>query len=58
MGFILEQVKTIGSVAVIMACAGGGTIGILKLIKRFSPNGELPKDPISKKLEEKEREER
>ena len=41
-------------VPVIMVCALGGTVGILKLIKKFSPTGDFPKDPISKKLEEAE----
>lgn len=49
MNFILGQ---LGQVILIMACAIGGTVGILKLIKHFSPNGEFTKDPIAKKLEE------
>ena len=35
-----------------MGCAVGGTVGILKLIKRFTPGKDFPQDPISKKLEE------
>lgn len=46
------MLKTIILVPVIMACAAGGTIGLMKLIKKFSPDGELPKDPIMKKFEE------
>jgi len=36
--------KNLILVPVIMACATGGTIGLMKLIKRFSPNafGENP----------------
>lgn len=49
MNFILGQ---LGQVLLIIACAIGGTVGILKLIKHFSPNGEFTKDPIAKKLEE------
>lgn len=52
MKFMIEQVQQLGVVAIVMACATGGTIGILKLIKRLSPGGEFPKDPISRKLEE------
>lgn len=54
MRFIMEQVELLGRVGLIMACAVGGTVGILKAIKHFSPNGEFPKDPIAKKLEETE----
>lgn len=52
MGFILEQAKNIGMTAIIIVCALGGTVGILKLIKRFSPGKDFPKDPVAKKLEE------
>lgn len=38
-------------VPVIMACAVGGTVGILKLIQKFFPGG-IPRDPITKKIEE------
>jgi len=55
MKFIIEQVQQIGMVAVIMICAVGGTIGILKLIQHFSPGKELPKDPISKKLDKEQK---
>ena len=48
------MLKTIVLVPVIMACATGGTIGLIKLIKKFSPNGELPKDPIGRKLAEED----
>ncbi len=30
-------------VPIIMACAMGGTIGLIKLIKKFLPDVELPK---------------
>lgn len=52
MNFIWGQLGQLGQVILIMACAIGGTVGILKLIKHFSPNGEFTKDPIAKKLEE------
>lgn len=52
MDFILEQLQQLGMVALIMLCAIGGTVGILRLIKRFTPGTGFPKDPISKKLEE------
>lgn len=52
MEFILEQLGQLAMVIVIMACALVGTIGIIKLIKHFSKDGKLPKDPIAKKLEE------
>ena len=38
-------------VPVIMACAIGGTVGILKLIQKFFPGG-IPHDPITKKIED------
>ncbi len=46
------MLKMIILVPVIMVCATGGTVGLMKLIKKFSPNGELPKDPIVRKFEE------
>lgn len=46
------MLKMIVLVPVIMVCATGGTVGLMKLIKKFSPNGELPKDPIVRKFEE------
>jgi len=55
MKFIIEQVQQIGMVVVIMVCAVGGTVGILKLIQRFLPGKEFPKDPISKKLEKEQK---
>lgn len=55
MKFIVEPVQQIGMVFIIMACAAGGTVGILKLIRRFSPGKEFYKDPISKKLEEEKK---
>lgn len=38
MGFILAQFKMLLAAIVIMACALGGTIGIIKVIRRFAPN--------------------
>lgn len=52
MSFIWDQFQQLGMVVIIMICAVGGTVGILKLIKRFSPGKDFPKDPIAKKLEE------
>lgn len=52
MSFVLGQLGQLGMVAIVMVCATGGTVGLLKLIKHFSPGKEIPKDPISKKLEE------
>lgn len=51
MGFLLEQLKMLGMVALIIACATGGTVGIIKLIKHFMPGKELPKDPIANRFE-------
>lgn len=52
MDFILGQLQQLGMVALVMVCALGGTVGILKLIRRFTPGEGFPKDPISRKLEE------
>jgi len=52
MDFILGQLQQLGIVALVMVCALGGTVGILKLIRRFTPGEGFPKDPISRKLEE------
>lgn len=52
MSFILGQLRQLGMVAIIMVCAVGGTVGILKIIKKITPGDSFPKDPISKKLEE------
>lgn len=52
MDFILGQLQLLGTVVLVMACALVGTVGILKLIRRFAPGGALPRDPVSKKLEE------
>lgn len=38
-------------VPVIMACAVGGTAGILKVIQKVFPGG-VPRDPITKKIED------
>ncbi|GEM_PF-6223452 len=35
MALLAEQIRQLGMVAVIMACALGGTVGILKLIRFF-----------------------
>lgn len=56
MDFILGQLKQLGMVAIVMLCATGGTVGILKLIKQLTPGAGFPKDPVSKKLEERQKE--
>ncbi|EET62944.1 hypothetical protein BRYFOR_05295 [Marvinbryantia formatexigens DSM 14469] len=52
MSFLIEQLRQLGMVAVVMVCAFGGTVGILKLIKHFTPGKDFPKNPLSQKLEE------
>lgn len=54
MGFILGQLRQLGMVALIMLCALGGTVGLLKLIRQFMPGGQFPKDPITKKPESRQ----
>lgn len=53
MSFIVEQLQQLGMVVIIIVCAVGGTVGVLKLIKRFTPGKDFPKDPVAKKLDEK-----
>ena len=55
MSFLWGQLQQLGMVAIIMICAVGGTVGLLKLIKRFAPGNDFPKDPVAKKLEESSR---
>lgn len=57
MSFLVGQLQQIGMVALIMGCAVGGTVGILKLVKRFAPGKDFPQDLISKKLEEERKRE-
>lgn len=52
MSFMIAQLQQLGMVAVVMICALGGTVGLLKLIKHFTPGKDFPKDPLAKKLEE------
>lgn len=40
-------------VPVIMVCALGGTVGILKVIQKLTPGEGFPKDPITRRLAEK-----
>lgn len=42
MRFLMEQVRNLISAGVIMACATGGTIGIMKAIRRFAPEEMFP----------------
>lgn len=58
MDFILGQFRQLGMVALIMLCATGGTVGILKLIKRFAPGTGFPKDLNMKKMEENQKKEK
>lgn len=46
------MLKMLIMVPVIMVCATGGTVGLLKIIKKITPGNGFPKDPITKKLEE------
>ena len=55
MSFVWEQLQQLGMVAIIILCAVAGTVGILKLIKRFAPGKNFPKDPVAKKLDESSR---
>lgn len=54
MNFLIEQLRQLGMVAVVMVCALGGTVGILKLIMHFTPGKDFPKDPLSQKPEDAE----
>lgn len=45
------MLKMIILVPVIMVCAAGGTVGLMKLIKKFLPNGVFPQNPIIVKFE-------
>lgn len=53
MSFLLQQIQQLGMVIVVMICAAGGTAGILKIIRKITPGDGFPQDPISKKLNEK-----
>lgn len=50
------MLKTIILVPVIMTCATGGTIGLIKLIKKFAPNVELPDELVAKDLKDRAKE--
>ena len=39
MGFIFASLRQLGMVALIMVCATAGTVGLLKLIKKFFGGG-------------------
>lgn len=54
MVFILGQLQMFGMVVLVMACATVGTVGMLKLIRRFTPGGGFPRDPVSKRLENRQ----
>lgn len=53
MGFVLKQLQQLGMVVLVMISAAGGTVGILKLIKRFASGAGFPEDSISQKRKEK-----
>lgn len=55
MSFLLQQIQQLGMVAIIMVCAIIGTVGILKIIRKITPGDGFPQDPISKKLNEKDK---
>lgn len=50
MGFVAMQIGQLGMVAAIMGCAVVGTVGILKLIKRFTGGAGFPADPMAERL--------
>lgn len=52
MNFMLGQLQQLAMVVIIMALAIVGTIGLLKLIKQFSPGISFPQECVSKKPEE------
>lgn len=43
---MFRALKTLMSVPVIMVCAMGGTIGLLKTIEKFTPYGGISKDAV------------
>lgn len=55
MSFSLQQIQQLGMVVIVMICATAGTVGILKIIKKIIPGNACPQDPISKKLNEKDK---
>lgn len=52
MRFLIWQLQQLGMVAVVMVCALGGTVGILKVIKKITPGDGFPKDPLARKIED------
>lgn len=55
MSFLLQQIRQLGMVAIVMVCATGGTIGILKIIRKIIPGDVFPQNPVSKKQNEKDK---
>ena len=47
------MLKVLIFVPVIMVCAAGGTVGLMKRIRKFLPNGAFPQTPVMGKLEGK-----
>lgn len=54
MHFILEQLRLFGTAALVMVCATVGTVGLLKLIKRFAPEDSPSKDAIAQKWQDQQ----
>ncbi len=54
MDFLFQQIRQLGMVATVMACAAGGTIAIVKIIRKIAPQNIFPQDPISRKQNEKD----
>lgn len=49
---MFEILKTLGMVIIVMACATGGTIGLIKLIKKVQPGGKFKESFLERKLRE------
>lgn len=45
MAFILEQLRMFGMVALVMACAAAGTVGLIKAIEKIAPGVNKPQSP-------------
>lgn len=53
MNFLLHQLEQLGMVAVIMVCALLGTVGIIKLIRKFFPFGDFTQNHFDAKRSDK-----
>lgn len=54
MSFLLQQLRQLGMVGIVMVCATGGTVGLLKIIRKFIPGGDFPQAPIPPEPNEKD----